>query len=320
MKKMISLKIFKNHIAQTAGSRYNESKGGAEMDTRQIEYMLEIAKENNITRAAQRLFMTQSALNQQLLKLERELGTPLFHRSRTDWRPTEAGEIYLRAAREVLRIKQQSYRMIGDMAETKRGRLSVGLTPGRGIAMFTQVYPLFHQRFPDVRVIPVESSVRNQIVQITAGELDIGFLTVADMQRPNLRFIPIQEEELFLVLPEGHPLCGEAAYLAQVSQEPFVLMYQESSMRPLIDEVFARAGFVPHVLFETASNAAIVTMIQSRLCLGILPAYYLKGQAGIRAFPLPGAPKWHVAACCRKDSYLDAAAAAFIDLATAHWS
>ena len=52
------------------------------MDTRQIEYILQIAEENNITKAAEKLFITQSALNQQLLKLERELGTPLFQRTK----------------------------------------------------------------------------------------------------------------------------------------------------------------------------------------------------------------------------------------------
>ena len=72
------------------------------MDLRQIQYIVAIAEENNITRAAEKLYITQSALNQQLLKLEKELGVQLFHRSRTDWHPTEAGEIYLKAAREML--------------------------------------------------------------------------------------------------------------------------------------------------------------------------------------------------------------------------
>ena len=72
------------------------------MDLKQIEYILKIAEEKNITHAAEKLFITQSALNQQLLKLEKELGCPLFYRSRTDWRPTPAGEIYLDAARQIL--------------------------------------------------------------------------------------------------------------------------------------------------------------------------------------------------------------------------
>lgn len=82
------------------------------MDLKQIEYILKIAEEQNITHAAEKLFITQSALNQQLLKLEKELGTPLFYRSRTDWHPTPAGEIYLNAAKDILLIKKNAYNPI----------------------------------------------------------------------------------------------------------------------------------------------------------------------------------------------------------------
>ena len=126
------------------------------MDTKQIEYILKIAEENNITKAADKLYITQSALNQQLLKLEKELGTPLFHRSRVNWRPTEAGEVYLRNARQILRLKKDTYNQISDIAATRRGRLSIGFTPGRGINMFTSIYPAFRQTYPDIVVEPVE--------------------------------------------------------------------------------------------------------------------------------------------------------------------
>ena len=86
------------------------------MDTKQIEYILKIAEENNITRAAEKLHLTQPALNQQLLRLERELGLQLFYRSRTDWRPTPAGEIYLENARKMLLLKQETYKQLGPVA------------------------------------------------------------------------------------------------------------------------------------------------------------------------------------------------------------
>ena len=86
------------------------------MDLKQIEYILKIAEENNITHAAEKLFITQPALNQQLLKLEKELGTPLFHRSRSNWRLTEAGEIYVKNAKQILQIKKNTYEQIRDAA------------------------------------------------------------------------------------------------------------------------------------------------------------------------------------------------------------
>ena len=119
------------------------------MDLRQLENIIRINEERSITKAAEKLFITQSALNQQLQKLEAELGTPLFVRTRSDWRPTPAGEVYLDAARQILNIKRDAYHRIHDMADLARHHFTIGLIPERGVDMFTAIYPEFHRRFPD---------------------------------------------------------------------------------------------------------------------------------------------------------------------------
>ena len=295
------------------------------MDTKQIEYILKIAEENNITRAAEKLFITQPALNQQLLKLERELGTQLFYRSRTDWRPTEAGMVYLENAKKMLLIKQDTYRIINDMTAQKQGSLSVGLTPGRGIAMFSAVYPRFHQEYPEITVTPHELSVKKQQPLIARGELDIGFQTLCGQSRTADEYIPIASEEIRLVIPAGHPLAVYAVPehepfalmdISRLRYEPFVLMYKESTIRPLIDHIFLQAGFEPQVLFETSSNAAILTMIRSNLCCGLIPDFYIRdSREGIACFSLPGSPSWDIAASYRKGSYLSRGARRFIEMA-----
>ncbi len=301
------------------------------MDTKQIEYMLMIAEENNITRAAQKLFITQPALNLQLLRLEKELGTQLFHRSRTDWRPTEAGEVYLKNARKMLQIKQETYRIIGDMVEDKKGQLSVGFTPGRGSSMFSVVYPRFHSEYPEITVSPRELSVRTQQKLIANGELDIGFMTLRDSQRTSDSYIPIADEEIFLVLPAGHPLSAHSSQMpkdgryptldiAAVQSEPFVLMYRESTIRQMVDSLFEEAGFTPNVLFETSNTSTILTMIRSRLCCGLIPAYYLRDQPeGVACFCLPSHPTWEITASHRKNSYLTHSASRFVELAAEYW-
>ncbi|NYE08797.1 DNA-binding transcriptional LysR family regulator [Bacillus niacini] len=77
------------------------------MDVLPLEYMIKIAEENNITKAAEKLFITQSALNQQLLKLEKELGTQLFVRSRSNWHLTQAGEVYIENAKKMIQIQKK---------------------------------------------------------------------------------------------------------------------------------------------------------------------------------------------------------------------
>ena len=300
------------------------------MDLKQLEYIIKIAEENNITRAAEKLYITQSALNQQLLRLERELGTPLFYRSRTNWHPTEAGQVYVESAKKILQIKHETYSIISDIAATKKGSLSVGLTPGRGIDMFTAVYPAFHQQYPDITVEPREMSVRSQQHEIAQGRLDIGFMTLRESDRTGDVYQVIGREEFVLAIPEGHPLGAMAAPageplavmdLARLKYEPFVFMYRESTSRRLTDAVFKEAGFAPSVLFETSSTATIANLVRSRICCGLIPLYYVRRQPeGIASFAPDRHPAWDIAVSWRQGGYVSQAAREFIRLAAEYWT
>lgn len=300
-----------------------------EMDTKQIEYILKIAEERNITKAAEKLHITQPALNQQLLRLERSLGVPLFYRSRTDCRPTEAGEVYLENARKMLLIKQDTYRILEDMAVNQKNQLSIGFTPGRGVAMFSAVYPKFHQKYPNIMVIPHELSVKKQQPLIACGELDIGFQTICEEQKTMDDYIFIGQEEIYLCIPSRHPIAqaaggifGQELELRELCNEPFVLMYKESTIRQVLDDLFVQSGFIPNILFETANNATILAMIRNELCCGLIPAYYLQvsNLEGITCFSLPSHPKIELVASFRKKTYVTKAARYFVKLASEYWN
>lgn len=300
------------------------------MDLKQIEYIVKIADEHSITRAAEKLYLTQSALNQQLLRLERELGAQLFRRSRADWSPTPIGEIYLENAREILRIKHRTYNMISDMLEEKKGRLSIGFTPGRGIEMFTRVYPAFHKACPGIVVEPRELNVRSQQLLIARGDLDIGFQTLSEQQKTEDEYISLGREEILLAVPSIHPLAAKAAPAGEAfaaidislfRYEPFVLMYRESTVRAIIDGLFRKAGFMPNILFETASNSAIVAMVQSKQCCGIVPYHYVRNHPeGVTCFALKDHPEWEIVASYQKNTYLSDAAKEFVRLAKDFWN
>lgn len=299
------------------------------MDTKQIEYILAIAEENNITHAAAKLFITQSALNQQLIKLEKELGTTLFHRSRNNFHLTEAGEIYVQGAKEMLRIKRDTYQRILDLTESKCGRLSVGFTAGRGLTMFVSAYALFHREYPNIDIVLKEHNVRTLQKLIAQGDLDIGFLTLTDADRTGDVYETIYTEELFLAVPSRHPLTdikppeGEKYATLdprKLQYEPFVLMDKQSTMRTLIDQIFEDAGFTPQILLETGNNHTILSMIQAQLCCGILTSYYVNELPdGITCFRLPNRPTWEYTASYRGDRYLSAAGRCFINLMKQQW-
>jgi DNA-binding transcriptional LysR family regulator len=300
------------------------------MDTKQIEYILKIAEENNITKAAEKLFITQSALNQQLLKLEKELGTPLFYRTRSHWHLTEAGQIYIRGAKEAIKIKNVTYNQIYDVTQAKKGTLNIGLTPGRGLKLFTAVYPQLHRDFPNLNICPIEMRVRAQQEAIAKGIIDIGFMTLRPQDQTNDEYIILGQEKLMLIIPSGHPVAErskahrsriETISLKELRYEPFVLMDKDSTLRSVCDCAFQKAGFSPHILFETNNTGGIASMVEATLCCGIIPWYYVRHPSKkLTRFYLDETPSWDIAISYSKSNYLNSGAREFISLAQEWWN
>ncbi len=282
------------------------------MDTRQMEYIIQISEERSITKAAEKLFITQSALNQQLQKLEKELGLPLFVRTRSDWHLTPAGEIYVNTARQILNLKKDAYSQIQDLKESGNRRISLGLIPERGVNMFTAIYPEFHRKFPDIRIEPVECNVRTMQNLITRNELDLGLITLVRIPEGRKYLHSMAEEEIFLAVPSCHPLAGLRQRTGRYAprsacpafpEDPFILITRRSTMFQLEESLFAAAGFEPQVLFSTSSNVSKYRMVLAEVGCALLPGFFAKPDPGLRYFRLEGKPAWEVTMCCRKGAY-----------------
>lgn len=256
------------------------------MNLKDIEYIVTIAEEKRLSKAAEKLFVTPSALTQQLSNLEREIGTPLFYRARGGWIPTEAGQIYLQSAQKILQIRQETYKRLQDIVDTHKGTLTIGFTPEHGSPMFTAIYPTFHRRYPEIVINIREANVRSQQQMISSGELDLGILTVTDDQRTDDEYIPLNPEEIVLAIPSIHPACQLAhrtkrsflpeLELSQVQYEPFALMYRQSTMYELISKTFEEAGFNPTILFDTLRSVTALNMVDANICCSLVPDFFAR--------------------------------------------
>lgn len=304
--------------------------GEVVMSLKEQEYIVKIAEEGNLTRAAEKLFVTPSALTQHINNLEQELGTPLFFRSRSGCVLTAAGEIYVKNAYAMLRMQKEAYDRIHDIVAIKQGTLTVGFPPERGVDMFTSIYPAFHRAYPNIVINIRETSVRQQQQFISKGIIDIGFLTLTSEQQTDDEHIFIKSEEFAVAVPSKHPLCQNLSFkkkdsfpiltIQELKFEPFALMYKESTAREVADKICRQAGFFPEVLFETSRGTTIQSMCAANLCCSILPGYYAnKSSSNITYFHLPDHPSWNLMASYRKDSYLTKPARFFIELATNYW-
>lgn len=293
------------------------------MNLKDLESIIQIDEERNLTHAAKKLYLTPSALNQKLHNLEKEVGTELFVHTKNGWIPTEAGTIYLEAARKILFIKKNTYEQIADTLEKKQRHLAIGIPPERGAQMFTSIYPMFHEMYPDIIINVRESNVRQQLILLDKKELDLAFVTLGDFQKSDDEYIDLHEEEFVVAVPSPLELLTSNDVLFDLQtlkNQPFALMHPDSTVRACVDVIFDQSGFTPNIIFEAARSQTILEMVAANLCCSVIPfSATLQAPDNVTFFTLPTHPFWKIAACYSKGSYLSKPKKDLIDLAGNYW-
>ena len=200
--------------------------------------------------------------------------------------------------------------------------------------MFTHIYPLFHQDYPEVTISIYENSVRDQQQMLRNGELDLAFLTLSEDQRTDDIYTPLAKEELLLAVPVSHPACRYAREteksryaeldLSLLQSDPFAMMYKQSTMFRMLANHFETCGFSPRTLFYTQRSVNALEMVSANICCTVVPAFFAAGAhrstfENVAFFSMPSHPVWDVTVSCKRGSYLTDAAHAFIKLAKEYW-
>lgn len=179
------------------------------MEIRELEYFVAIWQEENLSRAAEKLFVTQPALSRYLQRLEDELGLPLFQRIGRRMRLTYAGERYLAYAQQILQTRREMEAEMTDIRREEKGRLRVGIPPFRCSFIMPAVLPAFRSQHPniDVEIMEEASAVLDEA--LACGDIDLAFFSLSE-KNTRLNYEILEEDRLYVILPKGHPL-GSAA-------------------------------------------------------------------------------------------------------------
>ena len=298
------------------------------MDVKLCEYIVTIADEGSISAAANKLYLTQSALNQQLLKLEKELGAPLFTRTRSRWGLTPVGQVYVEGARQMLALQKETYTRISDLAEHWNQTVTIGLTAERGMQMFSTIYTEMHQKYPQTVFQPIEATVDQQNRLLERGQLDIGFQTIGKHKYKSLHYESVITEPFILCVPknqaEGLPEAeGPGVYptvrLADFSDRVFTLVKPSSTMREMINHLFEQAGFQPKLLFDSVGMRSMQKLAAHGQCCCIIPRFYAIPSPDVRYFTLGKDAEWELCTVWSEGHYLNRAARDFIAVAKEYW-
>ncbi len=176
------------------------------MELRVLNYFLAIAREENFTRAAQQLHITQPTLSRQIADLEQELGVKLFIRSNHNIILTEDGMILKRRAQEILSLADKTKRDFLQNDETLSGTISIGSGEFRSTEYLAKIISEFRKKYPNVKYEIYSGNANNIRDYIERGFLDLGLMSEPiDMRKYNFVNMPIKEQWGVFV-PKDSPL------------------------------------------------------------------------------------------------------------------
>ena len=194
--------------------------------------------------------------------------------------------------------------------------------------MFSAVFPAFREAYPDMQISLFEGTVLENNEMISAGKVDIGFLT-SGFPHPGIVTTTQLKEDIVLVVPKSNPKAALAdtyegedfplVALTEFAQNDFLLAGEGTTLRALENQMFAEAGFSPRVVFETPSLLTLNMLSKGGYGVSFVPRFYADDASNAVYFRTEPAASWELVAAYRKDHYITKAEEYMIRLATDYY-
>jgi LysR family transcriptional regulator, regulator for metE and metH len=246
-------------------------------DLAQLRTFRTVAETASFTRAATRLYITQSAVSHQMKALEEELGEALFIRTRHGVRLAEAGEAVLEHVDRIFAEVEALRRRLGHDDDQPVGRVRAAAATQALVHLFAPHFRAFMDAHPRVEVVFRSTvSTDRTVADILAGVADVGFAS-KPVYSATLRVTELFEDELLLVVSPAHRLAsGEYATVKDIRTERLILFERGASIRRASDQFFARARIKPDLALESNDTDFIKLMVRSGVGISLLPAWAIR--------------------------------------------
>ena len=263
------------------------------MELRHLRYFIGVAEEENVSRAALKLHVSQPALSRQIRDLEEELGFSLLERSAKSVRLTEAGRTFLIEARAVLQRAENAVKTARAIATGGSGELHVGYAPSLTARILPQTLRAFQAESATVRVKLHDLSTEEMLAGLREGKLQIAFvvrLTPALLR--GLRFEELARDAMCLAVAPRHPLAGRRTVtLAEAAREPLITYSRKDypDAHENLAALFANIKIKPRIAEEYDSVSSLIAAVEAGNGVAIAPQS-LTCTAGPRLKLIPFSP------------------------------
>ncbi len=253
------------------------------MNLNQLEYFVTAAETLNFTKAAQKCYISQTAMTQQIKSLEKIIGTPLFVRDKHHVELTTAGKVYLKEARAILDRSDIAMRLARMASEGEQGEITVGYISGFGTSDCSEILRRFHTSYPNIKINLLRDTMSGLLSALERGDCDVVF-TIAPAERILHEFEHkyVRNYPIMAVLYEGHPLSENSVVrYSDLKDESFIVMQPNARVKEEMEEmvlIYKRGGFVPRVVAVEPEPETIMLMISIGIGISIMPEYIVRLQ------------------------------------------
>jgi DNA-binding transcriptional LysR family regulator len=228
----------------------------------QLRVFYQVAENLNLTRAADKLFISQPAVTAQIKRFEDSCNLKLFKKGGRKIYLTEEGKTLHEYARKIFAYEREVEDVIEDMRKLKRGYLQLGTTKTYARYFMPFLMTRFHDAYPYIKISLNEGSSLDMTHSLLDFKNEVAIISKVE-ENPHICFIPFVREDLVLIVKTNHLLAGEKTVsFAELAEEPIIMKETGSGTRKLINELFARNSFTPKILMETSNTELIKQLVQ----------------------------------------------------------
>ncbi|MBD0383210.1 LysR family transcriptional regulator [Paenibacillus sedimenti] len=283
------------------------------MDTRKLEYFVEVVRAGSFTRAAERLHVAQPAISKSIQKLEDELQLILFDRSEKSVTLTPEGKVLLGHAQSILGSIEEARKEMEELRGLERGEIRIGLPSMYGSFYFPQIIKEFKKKYPSLLISVVEEGTLQVRKLIERKEVDLGIIDF-DHAGPEIEVIPLLTEEMVACFPIGHPLAGRKSIpLQEMIHEPLILFKEGYFQRNLIMETSQTANIVPNITFSTNQLSLIRSLVAEGIGVTLFLRVVADSDPQLRSVSLNPPVFLHLGVGRSRNTYLSKASQIFLE-------
>lgn len=245
------------------------------MNIGKYETLMAVVEAGSLTRAAQSLGCTQSAVSHSIDSLEQELGFALLKRGRSGVRLTGEGERLIGAVRNLLNSAEQLAQTAASIRGLESGTVRIGSFTSVAVHWLPPVLKEFQKDYPQVEFKLLNGDYHDVEQWLMEGSIDIGFVNVPSAV--DCECIPLMEDRLLAILPRHSRFESYPRFpLVECETEPFISLLESSDHDAR--RALEAAGVKPNVRFYTKDDYAIIAMVEQGLGISIMPELLLKGR------------------------------------------